>query len=212
MGDAVKMVVPARTQKQLQSEQTRQRIVQATAELFVRKGFAGTSIADIAEATDLTKGALYHHFSSKSALFFAVLEMVRTSWAEAVVRDVLKTKKALDRLAVLLDNHTRLVSKNETVCLVMASLVGETDLEDKGSKFADALRALYGDLVKFIELIIRKGQASGEIRPDLDARATALNVVGMMRTTCCSVLNQYGVSFSRRMTTLRQIFIDGLRG
>ncbi len=207
----MKSVGSMKTQKQLQSGQTRQRIVLATAELFARKGFAGTSIADIAEATDLTKGAIYHHFASKSALFYAVLDMVRTSWAEAVVRDVLKTKKALDRISVLLDNHTRLVAKNETVCLVMASLVAETDLEDKGSKHAAALHELYGDLVTFIERIIRKGQAGGEIQTDLDSRAAALSVVGMMRTTCCGILDQYGVSFTRRIGTLRRIFIDGLR-
>ena len=200
-----------KNQKQLQSEQTRRRIVEATAELFVRKGFNGTSMADLAEATGLTKGAIYHHFPSKSALFFAVLQMVRESWSAAVVHDVLKAKNALDRIAVLLDNHTRLVGKNKTVCLVMASLVTDTDLDDAHSEFAAALREIYAQLVKFIERIIQKGQAAGEIRSDLDPRAVALNAVGMMRTTCCRILDQFDTSYTKRMATLRQIFVDGLR-
>ena len=47
---------PGKTQKQIQSEQTRRRIVAAAAELFVSKGFEGSSIADLARATKLTKG------------------------------------------------------------------------------------------------------------------------------------------------------------
>ena len=61
-----------KTQKQLQSEQTRQRIIEAAAQLFVRKGFYGTSIADLAQATGLTKGALYHHFENKDAIFDSI--------------------------------------------------------------------------------------------------------------------------------------------
>jgi TetR/AcrR family transcriptional repressor of nem operon len=202
---------PIKTQKQLQSEQTRERVIEEAAKLFVSKGFNGTSISALAKATGLTKGAIYHHYPSKGALFHAVLEMVRKSWSEAVVRDVLKTKNALDRISTLLDNHTRLVGKNEIVCLVMASLITDTDLDDRDSEFAEALREVYAELVKFIERIIEKGQAAGEIRSDLDARPVALNVVGMMRTTCCRMLNQFGTSYSKRMAALREIFVDGLR-
>jgi AcrR family transcriptional regulator len=41
---------------------------------FGRKGFYSTSVADLAQATGLTKGVLYHHFENKDALFFAVVQ------------------------------------------------------------------------------------------------------------------------------------------
>jgi TetR/AcrR family transcriptional repressor of nem operon len=89
-----------KTQKQIQGEQTRQKIIEAAAHLFARKGFYGTSISDLAQATELTKGAFYHHFESKEALFFAVIDMVRHTWHEAVIRDVLKVKDALPRISL----------------------------------------------------------------------------------------------------------------
>ena len=202
--------VEIKTQKQLQSERTRQRIIQAAAELFVRKGFNGTSIADIAQAVDLTKGALYHHFESKDKIFFAVVEMVRHTWNKAVVRDVLKADHALDRLATLIDNHAQLVQENDTLCLVMASLVTDTDLDDN-SEFAVALGEVYQKLLKFIERIVEKGQTVGEIRPDLDAQQVALIVIGMLRATCCRMLNHLSEDYTGRMTTLRQVFVDGLQ-
>ena len=69
----------SKTQKQIQSEQTQEKIIEAATQLFVRKGFYGTSISDLAQATDLTKGALYHHFENKEAIFFAVIESVRAN-------------------------------------------------------------------------------------------------------------------------------------
>jgi len=199
-----------KTQKQLQSERTRRRIIHAAAELFVRKGFNGTSISDLAEAVELTKGAIYHHFESKDAIFFAVVNMVRHDWNRAVVRDVIKADNALDRIAALLDNHTRVVSENPTLCLVMASLITDTDLDDN-SDFAAALVEVYEELTAFIEGIVKKGQTAGEIRSDLAARMVALNVVGMMRATCCRMLKRLSDDDSGRMGTLRQVFVDGLR-
>ncbi len=202
--------IEGKTQKQLQSERTRRRIIQAAAELFVRKGFNGTSIADLAESVELTKGAIYHHFESKDAIFFAVVNMVRHDWNRAVVRDVVKADNALDRISALLDNHTRVVSENPTLCLVMASLITDTDLDDN-SDFAVALVEVYEELTNFIESIVKKGQAAGEIRSDLEARMVALNVVGMMRATCCRMLKRLSDNDSGRMGTLRQVFVDGLR-
>jgi AcrR family transcriptional regulator len=201
----------AKTQKQIQSQQTRRRIVEAAAEVFVSKGFEGSSIADLARATQLTKGAIYHHFDSKGDLFFAVIEMVREQWYGAVVRDVLKNRNGLERIGILIDNHARLVGEYPTLCLVMASLVRDTDLQCEGSKFAAALLEMYSEVVKFIESIVRKGQTAGEIRKDVDSRAVALNVLGMMRATCCKMLDQFTIRYEERMATWRQIFIDGLR-
>jgi AcrR family transcriptional regulator len=47
---------------------TRQRILEVAAQLFSERGFAGTSIRDIADALGVTKAALYYHFPSKDAI------------------------------------------------------------------------------------------------------------------------------------------------
>jgi AcrR family transcriptional regulator len=64
---------PRRTQAE-RSETTRRALLRAARRLFTQHGYAGTSRDDIAAAADLTRGALYHHFASKEALFAAVVE------------------------------------------------------------------------------------------------------------------------------------------
>jgi AcrR family transcriptional regulator len=66
------------------AEQTRQAVLDAAAVAFAERGFAATSIADIAESARVTKGAVYHHFTDKRALFEAVLNR----YDEAAQRNV----------------------------------------------------------------------------------------------------------------------------
>src|SRR4051795_8527974 len=64
----------ARLSRAEQQKQTRQRIVEAAAQLFEDRGFHATSVDAVAEAAGYTKGAVYSNFASKEDLFFAVYE------------------------------------------------------------------------------------------------------------------------------------------
>ncbi len=58
------------------SESTRKALVHSAVELFTRHGYAATSLDAIARRARVTKGALYHHFSGKQALFEAAFDIV----------------------------------------------------------------------------------------------------------------------------------------
>lgn len=61
------------------TEATRRALLDAAAELFTERGFARTSLDDIAAVARVTKGAIYHHFSSKPGLFEAVISELEES-------------------------------------------------------------------------------------------------------------------------------------
>ncbi|WP_458122712.1 TetR/AcrR family transcriptional regulator [Paenibacillus sp. Z3-2] len=60
--------------KQLQTNQTKRRIIEASKELFIQKGYSATSIEDISRATGNSKGNIYYHFKSKEGLFLEILK------------------------------------------------------------------------------------------------------------------------------------------
>lgn len=62
---------------------TRERIVNAATQLFTTVGYEGTSIEDLLGDLQISRGALYHHFSSKEKVFEAVLETVEADIAKA---------------------------------------------------------------------------------------------------------------------------------
>ncbi|MHB1356155.1 MAG: TetR/AcrR family transcriptional regulator [Anaerolineae bacterium] len=58
---------------QLRAEETREHILKASLYCFAHQGYDGTSVADICAFANISKGALYHHFSSKQAVFLELL-------------------------------------------------------------------------------------------------------------------------------------------
>jgi AcrR family transcriptional regulator len=63
-----------RLTRQEQKTQTRERLIDAAAEVFARRGFMAASLDEVAAAAGYTKGAVYSNFSSKTDLFIALIE------------------------------------------------------------------------------------------------------------------------------------------
>ncbi len=64
------------TRRQEYSASTKRSLVEVATTLFTERGYAGTSLDEIVAGARVTKGALYHHYSGKQALFEAVFENV----------------------------------------------------------------------------------------------------------------------------------------
>lgn len=72
----------------------KEELVTIAGNLFRMKGYAGTSIDDIAKACGLTKGSLYHHFSGKEALALAALDQVHQFYREHIFALILAREPA----------------------------------------------------------------------------------------------------------------------
>jgi TetR/AcrR family transcriptional repressor of nem operon len=89
-------------------EQTRREIVRKSAPLFNQKGYEGTSLSDLMEATGLQKGGIYRHFSSKEEL---ATEAFDYSWGRAVtgrLDGVAEVPDCVNRLKKMIDNFVEL--------------------------------------------------------------------------------------------------------
>jgi AcrR family transcriptional regulator len=73
------MVVTVRSRRLEYSESTRHALVDSAVDLFTKRGYAATSLDEVAKRARVTKGALYHHFSGKQALFEAAFDAVETT-------------------------------------------------------------------------------------------------------------------------------------
>jgi AcrR family transcriptional regulator len=70
--------VRIQSRRELYSEATRAALLDEATRLFATRGYAGTSLEDVAVASQVTRGAVYHHFDGKQALFEAVLDAQET--------------------------------------------------------------------------------------------------------------------------------------
>jgi len=94
------------------AEETRRRILDVARRLFVERGYAGTSVQDIAEQVHMTKGSLYYHFSSKEELLHALMTPPLGEH-DAFVADLnaagTMTTDLLARLVDIFDEHAALL-------------------------------------------------------------------------------------------------------
>jgi AcrR family transcriptional regulator len=84
------------------AEKTRAALLRDATALFEAKGYSDTSIADICESCGVTKGALFHHFKSKQALFTEVWTSLQTEMDNEARVAATAARSLTDHYAALL--------------------------------------------------------------------------------------------------------------
>ena len=81
--------MPERINRKIeQGEATRGQLLAIAKRLFAQQGYDGTSIETVLREANVSRGALYHHFAGKEALFTAVLEAVEADVARVIAKAV----------------------------------------------------------------------------------------------------------------------------
>jgi AcrR family transcriptional regulator len=80
------------------AEETREVLIATARSLFAERGFAGVATEEIVRAARMTRGALYHHFSSKEDLFRAVYEDVEQRLVQQIATEAMATEDPMEAL------------------------------------------------------------------------------------------------------------------
>jgi AcrR family transcriptional regulator len=161
------------------SDETRQRILDAAAKVFAQRGYAHTRLTDIAAAASTHPGGIYYYFESREAL---VQEILRISTEGSVE----KIKAALAELPPDASSFQRLLTAaTAQIGQVLSDNQYNAAFNKIYSQLPAELRLRHGQILrKYFEIwrvIIRTGQANGEIRDDLDAAVIRHAVVGSIQ-------------------------------
>jgi AcrR family transcriptional regulator len=87
-----------RSKKAQRGEDTRAALLAAGRKLFGRKGYVETATEELVAAAQVTRGALYYHFTDKAALFDAVVERIAADILAAIERAALAETDKVDGL------------------------------------------------------------------------------------------------------------------
>jgi len=111
--------------KRTDGEETRRRIVLAALELFVRKGYHGTSITDIMNKVGLTKGTLYAHFKSKGEILLLIIERYKVRYIDGMIRFANESEgDAIDKLHRCISFNAQFVTEHENLSVTECSISG----------------------------------------------------------------------------------------
>jgi len=149
-------------------------ILAAGVRLFAEQGFDGVSMRGVAEAAGVSKANIYHHFSSKEALYLAILKASAAETAmlvENLEDDEGGFDERLKEFARAYQHH--LIDRHlSSRLLLREALSGD---EQKGKIIADQV---VGNVFRRVIAILRAGQESGVLREDLDPALCAFMLFG----------------------------------
>ena len=137
------------------------KILDTAERLFIQKGYEKTSLQDIIRETDLSKGAIYHHFTSKEEIFYSVCERIGQRNAEVLssVRDD-PSLNGLEKLRRIFK-----VSLQPERQAKMFSMMPY--LLDNAKFLTAEMQNIFSEVVpEFMEPILRQGIADGSIHTD----------------------------------------------
>ncbi len=121
------------------TEKTRAALMQAARQLFVDKGYADTSTPEIVAAAGITRGALYHHFEDKRALFRAVVTDEALAVADAIERNAPANLPPIDALlagsSAYLD-AMRVPGRARLLLIEGPSVLGSADMKKLDEEYA----------------------------------------------------------------------------
>jgi len=169
-----------RARKLRNPERTRQRLLEAAYREVYRYGFQSAGIDAILAATNVTKGALYHHFGSKEALGYAVVEEIvakfpRDRWLLPLERS--KDKDPIDALIGIVHAIPTRPRDIKGGC-PLVNLAQEMSPLDE--QFRKRLQKIFQGWQDGITTALRRGQEQGIVRRDLIPEETASFLIAMV--------------------------------
>lgn len=148
---------------------TRERILQAGAELVGAKGFNGCGLSEILAQARVPKGSFYHYFASKEDFGVALIERARDEYLDSLREHLTdRRRSAVGRLrSIFEDTRNECARTGPTVECLIPKLALET--ATLSAPVHAAVKCSYEQWSAIIAQVIREGQAGGEIDRAHDA-------------------------------------------
>lgn len=177
----------------IRSEKTRQLIIEKTASIFNKKGYTGTYLSDLTNATGLTKGSIYGNFKDKNEV---ALEAFRHNYkfqTEQILCAIEKEKNATTKLLTFL-NHYRIAFKpifKNGGCAILNTAVDADNGNDLLKK--EVIKTIHGWHNKIVS-ILSEGVRKNELK-DIDIDQFSYRMIAIIEGSIllAKTLNKPGI-------------------
>lgn len=161
--------------EKLDTDTRKKQIAEAAFEIIALKGTKKLSISQIAKRIGIVPSAIYRHFSSKEDILDAVIDLIKDGLTGIAKTAQVEAQDPLDQLKRLVLLHAQFIMSNKALPRIIFS---EDVIEGKShrrDKVFEAQKAYISEIKK----IITRGQAIGDIKPDIDPGTAAVLFIGI---------------------------------
>lgn len=157
------------------AEQTTAYIIEKVAPIFNKKGYYGTSMSAITEATGLTKGAVYGNFKNKEDLAFAAFQYNVNLVVDQIKTALAEIDSPLLQLKALIDFYRKYLKNTSAIGGCPIINIG-VDANHQNSELLNKVKEVIKKLQYYIERMIVEGQKAGEIKKNCEAKNYAKQI------------------------------------
>jgi TetR/AcrR family transcriptional repressor of nem operon len=165
--------------KQSKAERTRQFIIETTAGIFNTKGYAGTSLADLTEATGLTKGSIYGNFENKEEVALAVFDYNLSRIKQAVQQHMVQATSNSEKLLVYAVVYGTFIRAPFLPggCPILNTAI---EADDTNNLLKDKAAKAILEWKKSITDVIKAGIKTGEFLETVEPERSALSIIALI--------------------------------
>ena len=187
------------------------RIHHESLKLFSTKGYLNTSISDIMQAADTSKGGFYNHFDSKDDLFFEVLAIAQGIWREKVLFGLEEIESPKGKIRKILLNYRDRYLKDDFNfpggCIFVTFSV---ELDDQRPDLMKEVSEGFMGLKRLLKNLLEEGKELGELRAEVNTdRATEMIFSGMIGSSVLFGVDKSSGSLDKSINSLI-LYLDGL--
>jgi TetR/AcrR family transcriptional repressor of nem operon len=182
----------------------KEKIVHESLKLFSLKGFLSTSIHDILEASNTSKGGFYNHFASKEDLFFHVLDEARRIWREKNLSGLDEIEKPVEKITKLLENfRDKYLKNNENFPGGCIFITFSVELDDQRPHLSKEINKGFIGLKAMLKRLLDEGKELGELNNDVNTGAiTEMLFAGMLGASVIYRVDKSTKSVDRSINSL----------
>jgi AcrR family transcriptional regulator len=159
-------------------ELRRATIARNAIEIFAKKGFQQTTVQDIADASKIGKGTLYHYFHTKMDILEEVSNEMFRNIKELIDASLFQLENPAENLPAIIE--TALTKEMEYLFIIYVELWINNYRSTKYSDFLEKLKDYIADFRKLLARKIENRKNSGGFKEDIDPNALAYYLVSSM--------------------------------
>jgi len=161
------------------AERTRKFIIESTAEVFNKKGYAGTSLTDLTKATGLTKGSIYGNFENKEEVALAVFDYNSSRVSRLTAERINQAITFYDKLMCFVSVYRSIIKDtiNRGGCPVLNTA---TEADDTNGLLREKAAGAVREWERCLTSLIQQGIKAGEFKEGVNLRKTSLSIVALI--------------------------------
>jgi AcrR family transcriptional regulator len=188
-----------------------ERLLNAAMKLFVKKGYKGTSVAEITKDAGLTRGALYCHFEAKEHLAREIIKLFEERYLNKMMGYVEKEGgNASDKFERAMRFNVSFAGEHPDLCLFMTVISAE--MCGSRNRLEPTLKSVYRRWSEFIAGILKEGKRTGEFKKEIDPQMMAWVIIGVHDGVLLQKeMNRETIDLRSYTKQFRNLIISGVR-